>query len=92
LSLEFTWDAKKAASNRKKHRVDFAEARTVFSDPYHGTLEDDAHSFAEIRFVTVGRSSFGRILVVAHTEDDEAIRIISARVATKAEAQGYEAR
>ena len=72
--------------------MDFTEARTVFSDPYHGTLKDDAHSFGEARFVTVGRSSFGRILVVAHTEDDEAIRIISARVATKPEAQGYEER
>jgi uncharacterized DUF497 family protein len=90
LSLEFKWDSRKAASNRKKHGVDFAEARTVFNDPYHGTLEDEAHSLGEVRFVTVGRSSSGRILVVAHTEDDEAIRIISARLATKAEAQGYE--
>jgi hypothetical protein len=72
--------------------VDFAEARTVFSDPYHGTLDDEAHSVGELRFVTIGRSSFGRILVVAHTEDDETIRIISARVATKPEAQGYEER
>jgi uncharacterized DUF497 family protein len=92
LSLEFSWDSRKAASNLKKHGVDFTEARTVFSDPRHGTLEDEAHSFGEVRFVTIGRSSLGRVLVVAHLEDDETIRIISARIATKQEAQGYEER
>ncbi len=71
-------------------RVSFPEASTVFGDPLAATLEDSAHSELELRLVTMGLSSAGRLLVIAHTEDDEGIRIISAREATTPERRRYE--
>lgn len=88
--MEFAWDEAKAASNLKKHGVDFREAATVLDDPLSYTFPDTAHSTDEQRFITMGMSTLGRLLVVAHTETDETIRIISARLATRGERKVYE--
>lgn len=85
----FDWDDAKAASNVRKHGVSFGEAQTVFSDPDSITMYDEKHSQTEDRYVTLGISVSGRLLVVAHTDDGEDIRIISARKATRKEAKGY---
>jgi uncharacterized DUF497 family protein len=90
LGLKFTWDEQKAATNLTKHGVDFHEAGTIFNDPHSITVDDDLHSFDEVRYFTIGRSAHGRLLSVAHTEDDDRIRIISARPATRAEANQYD--
>ena len=86
----FTWDHGKAASNLQKHGVDFYEAASVFYDPLSSTFPDEEHSEYEFRFLTIGRSSGGLVLVVAHTEDTDSIRIISARPATRSELTFYE--
>jgi len=88
--VTFTWDARKALANLKKHGVDFKETATVFYDPLSTTFPDDDHSEAEQRFLTVGRSISGTVLVVSHTEEDDTIRIISARPATRRELKFYE--
>jgi hypothetical protein len=90
LGLNFTWDEEKAAANLRKHRVDFQEAGTIFDDVHSITVEDELHSVEELRYFTIGRSAQGRLLSVAHTEDDDKIRIISARPATRAEAKQYD--
>ena len=91
MTIQFEWDAGKAARNRRRHGVDFAEATTIFSDPLSLTIEDAEHSFpGEDRFVTVGESHLGRIIVVAHTDRGDAVRIISARLATRREREQYE--
>ena len=87
---EFYWDTAKAIANLGKHGVSFPEAATVLEDPLSTTFPDEAHSTEELRFVTIGASSRGRILVVAHTERDDTIRIISARRATRRERAFYE--
>jgi len=86
----FRWDAQKAAANFKKHGIDFHEAATVLNDTLSTTFPDQGHSSFEPRFVTVGMSSCGRILVVVHTGHDNMIRIISARRATSHERRFYE--
>ena len=88
--MKFGWDVKKANSNLRKHRVTFEEAATALSDPMAVTGSDPDHSISEDRYVTFGLSERGRLLVVAHTEDVETIRIISARVARKGERKIYE--
>jgi uncharacterized protein len=80
----------KAAGNLRKHGVSFKEAASVFFDPLSATGDDPDHSLGERRFVTFGKSSSGRLLVVAHTERDDAIRIITAREATPTERNLYE--
>ncbi len=87
---EFEWDDAKASSNHRKHGVTFGEAATVFHDPLAVTYDDPDHSDDEDRFLTIGRSAAGRVLIVSHTDRDGRIRIISAREASKAERQGYE--
>ena len=84
------WDPAKAASNRRKHGVDFGEAVTVLEDPLSTTYPDPDHSFDEHRFVTIGVSAMGRILVVALADRRAAVRIISARRATPRERRFYE--
>jgi len=84
------WDPGKAKSNIKKHGVSFEEAATALSDPLSATGADPDHSITEVRFITFGISELGRLLVVAHTEKRETIRIISARKATKGERKLYE--
>lgn len=90
MSLVFEWDPAKAEVNLRKHGVAFEEAVTVFADPLSVTIGDPLHSAGEHRFIIVGRSQQGNILVVAHTERGEHIRLISARRATKRERKQYE--
>ena len=85
--VTFQWDPDKARANRKKHRIDFADAVAVLEDPYALT-RDDPHPREE-RFVTLGLDALGRLVVVSWTQRGEDIRIISARPATRAEARNY---
>jgi uncharacterized protein len=86
----FTWDVRKAAANLKKHGTDFREAATIFDDPLSTTFPDDDHSESEQRFLTIGQSARRRLLAVAHTEEGDTIRIMSAREATRSEQRFYE--
>lgn len=88
--MELEWDPKKAAKNLREHRVSFNEAATGFGDPLGTTAPDPDHSLAEDRYITVGMSNRRRLLMVAHTERGERIRIISARELTRAEREAYE--
>jgi uncharacterized protein len=88
--LRFEWNKTKAAGNLDKHGVSFEEAATVFRDPLSATTPDPDHSVDEERFVTFGVSTSGRLLVVAHADRDDTIRIISARPATPGERTIYE--
>ena len=88
--LTFEWDTNKAATNLAKHAVGFPEASTVFGDALSLTIPDPAHSQAEERFIILGRSHRGRLLVVVHTERGDNIRIISARPASRRERKDYE--
>jgi uncharacterized protein len=90
MSLKFEWDENKAKSNLSKHNVSFAEATTVFGDPLSLTISDPAHSQVEDRYIIIGGSYKGKLLVVVHTERGDNIRIISARRATKQERMSYE--
>ncbi|HWT03283.1 MAG TPA: BrnT family toxin [Pyrinomonadaceae bacterium] len=76
--MRFEWDEKKAASNLARHGVSFEEAATVFGDPLSDTFDDPDHSAEERRFITIGVSGEGRMLIVAHTDDGEVLRVISA--------------
>jgi hypothetical protein len=88
--MRFAWDERKAASNLSKHGISFEQAATVFGDPLSNTFPDPDHSLEEHRFVIIGSSESGKILVVAHTDDGELVRIISAREVTHGERQSYE--
>ena len=89
--VEFEWDHKKAQTNIEKHGVAFIEASTVFGDPLEITIRDQDHSVGEFRFLSMGMSSFGRILVVSYAERAaNFIRIISARTASAKERRQYE--
>ena len=88
--MHFDWDPRKAAANRRKHKVTFEEASTALRDPLSATARDPDHSVDEDRYITFGVSSRGRLLVVSHTERGNVIRIISARVAKTIERQIYE--
>lgn len=88
--MEFEWDADKATLNLSKHGVSFGEAMTVFGDPLEAMIPDPVHSGAELRFVSIGLSEAGRVLVVAYTERGQRIRIISAREPTPEERRQYE--
>jgi uncharacterized protein len=89
--LRVEWDERKSASNKRKHGVSFTEAATVFADENALLLDDPDHSAAEDRFILLGLSSVLRILVICHCycENDEVIRIISARKADRRERQQY---
>jgi uncharacterized DUF497 family protein len=84
------WDDRKAAANAKKHGVTFQEAATVLDHTLSITFRDPDHSIEEFRFLTIGPGSTGRILMVAHTDRAEAVRLISARPATRRERRFYE--
>lgn len=90
VALVLEWDPKKAASNRRTHGIDFTEAGTVLDDPLSVTFPDPDHSSEEHRFLTIGASTTRRILVVSHTDRGEAVRLISARRATRRERKFYE--
>ena len=88
--MVFIWDPRKAAANLRKHGIDFREAVTVLDDTLSTTFSDIDHSGLEQRYLTIGVSSRKRVLVVAHTEENELIRIITARRATRHERKFYE--
>ena len=88
--MQFEWDPAKAAENLAKHGVSFEEAATVFRDTLSATGTDPDHSVGEERFIIFGVSTSGRLLVVAHTEHGDIIRIISARLVTQGERKIYE--
>lgn len=88
--MEFEWDDDKAASNLQKHGVSFPEAQTVFADPLSLTGYDPGHSDEEDRFITMGTSLDGRLLVISHTDRENRVRIISAREASRRERKDYE--
>ena len=84
------WDPRKAWANLRKHRVSFEEAATVFDDKLSVTKADPDHSITENRFLTLGLSFRHRLVLVAHTEDPDELRIISARLPTRSERYAYE--
>ena len=88
--MQFEWDPQKAAANVKRRRISFDEAASVLEDPLSTTYPDEAHSEEETRFLTVGASHRGRVLVVAHMDRNDTIRIITARRATRREREFYE--
>jgi len=88
--MQFEWDPRKDTANQRKHGVGFREATTVFGDALATTFPDHEHSTSEQRYLTIGSSVRGGLLVVAHADRGNAIRIISARPATRREREFYE--
>jgi uncharacterized protein len=89
--VSFEWDPRKAAANLHDHGVSFEEASTTFEDPLQIHFADDSHSIREQRFLCLGISDQGRLLIVVYTEPrSETVRLISAREATRRERKGYE--
>ncbi len=88
--MDFEWDDRKADHNLRKHNVSFSEAATVFYDPLAITYEDPDHSEDEDRFIAIGMSAQRRLLIVAHTDRGNRIRIISARLVRPKERRLYE--
>lgn len=88
--MTYEWDTAKAALNVKRHRVTFEEAASVFLDPRALTFWDPDHSETEDREITIGRSTRGRVLFVAHGAREDCVRIISARRTTRREQRQYE--
>jgi uncharacterized DUF497 family protein len=89
MRTRFVWDTWKAARNYGKHGVTFEEARTCFADPWQIAFSDPDHSDDETRELLIGHSSFGRLLIVSYTLRGFDVRIISARKATRTEADTY---
>ena len=90
MNFHFEWDANKATANATKHNVSFEEAATVFRDPVAAIFDDEAHSNEERRELIIGHSDRNHLLLVCFSEHDDAIRIISARQATRRERRDYE--
>lgn len=94
VPYDFEWHSGKAASNLRKHGIDFRLAATVFQDPLELTIADGDHSESEDRWVTIGQTRQGQVLVVCHTfhqtGDRTTVRIISARPATRSERRQFE--
>jgi uncharacterized DUF497 family protein len=90
MDLKFEWDKNKATFNFRKHGVQFEEAETIFSDPNLATEFDPHHSTEEERYISIGFSSRGRLLIAVHTMRGSRIRIISSRPCTSKEAQFYD--
>jgi len=88
--MRFEWDPTKAAKNLKDHKASFNEAATIFSDLLGVTVPDPDHSDEEDRLIIVGLSYRSRLLIVSHTENEDVIRIISARELTPREREQYE--
>jgi len=88
--MEFEWDEEKAAANLAKHGVSFEEARTVFDDPLYVDFYDPDHSSGEHRYIIIGESGHGRLVLVSYTERGDVTRLISAREATRSEREAYE--
>lgn len=90
MKLSFEWDEEKAKANLKKHRVGFDEATTVFTDPFSITIHDPDHSADEQRYIDIGSSDKGRVLVVVYTKRGSNIRIVNCRKVTPSERKLYE--
>ena len=90
VGYKFEWDTQKAEANRKKHGVMFEEAITVFGDPLSLNMPDSGHSESEQRYIVMGMSDRYRLLSSARVKSGEITRIISARMATRAESKSYE--
>jgi uncharacterized DUF497 family protein len=88
--VKFEWDINKAASNVRRHGVPFEDAASVFGDPLARTIPDPEHSTDEARFVTMGMTAGGRLVVVVHANRADRTRVISARPATRREKNEYE--
>ena len=87
---EVEWDESKNRLNQRKHDVSFQEAATIFLDPLELTIDDPAHAVSEHRFISIGQSFTGRLLVVSYAEVANRIRIITAREPTRRERRVYE--
>ena len=90
MPYQFEWDAEKARENVRRHGVSFDEAVTAFSDRFSALLPDPDHSVGEERYLVMGQSTRGRLLVVSFVERPPRTRIISARLATRRERHDYE--
>lgn len=88
--MKFEWDQQKAQSNLIKHGIAFEGAQTVFDDPLYVDFYDPDHSESENRYIIIGTSSIGHVLLLSYTERGEIIRIISARQVTKQELKAYQ--
>jgi uncharacterized protein len=88
--MRFEWDNAKADRNLIKHGIAFDEAQTVFDDPFYVDFYDPDHSENEERYLIIGTSSQGRLLIVSYTERGDAIRLISTRELTRSERESYE--
>ena len=90
MGLKFEWDKRKAVLNIKKHGVSFENAATAFGDPLSVTIHDPKHSYDEDRFLLLGKTQDKKLVVVAHTDRKDTIRLINARPATRQERVDYE--
>jgi uncharacterized DUF497 family protein len=90
VALIFRWDPRKAKAKFGKHGISFEEASSAFGDPLSFTIEDVDHSDGEIRYILLGETLEHELVIVAHTDRNGEIRIISARLATKQERRSYE--
>jgi uncharacterized protein len=90
MALRFEWDEEKDLSNQRKHGVSLEEAKSVLNDPRSITIADEQHFDEEDRYLDLGMSSRGRLVVISYTERAPNIRIISCRKATKSERKAYE--
>ena len=88
--MRFTWDPEKAESNIDKHGLSFEEASTAFGDPLSRTQPDPLHSDEEDRLILMGMTSAGRLVIVAHVDRGETVRLVSARLVTPGERRRYE--
>lgn len=86
----FEWDQAKAVENRQKHGVSFDEATEAFGDPLALNMPDPNHAAPEERFLVLGLSRSGRLLVVSYAERGIRTRLISARLASRSERQRHE--
>jgi len=90
MALTFEWDEEKAKRNVSKHGITFEEGKTIFNDPFAVTIGDPDISEGETRYLDIGLSYRGRIMVVWYTEREHKIRIIGCRKATRSERRNYE--
>jgi len=88
--MRLEWDTRKARENLRKHGVSFEEAKTVFDDPVYVDFYDPDHSYEEQRYIIIGQSQQGRLLIVSYTEREDVVRLISAREAARGEREAYE--
>jgi hypothetical protein len=89
VRVQFEWNREKAIANLSKHGVSFEEAKTVFEDPLYVDFYDPDHSDEEERYLMIGESNRGRLLIVSYTGRGELIRIIGARELTRREREAY---